>query len=283
MRSSLCLLAVVWSITFQGQQPPPRDAARVVVLKPARVFDGNAMHEGWAVRVSGDRIDAAGPADGVSAPGGRSRRAAGHDAAARPDRRALPRPAASLQRSDLERSGAQGVARPAHGARREPPARHAHGRVHDHPRSRHRRRRLRGRRAEAGRRGQIVPGPRMLVTTRAIVATGSYGPKGFALEWRVPQGAEEADGAGSGARGPRPDRPRRRLDQGLRRLPLGRARRGGADVLGRGAARRSSRRRAAAGVRSWRTRARRRACGARCWPASRRSSTATTAPPRCSS
>jgi imidazolonepropionase-like amidohydrolase len=40
----------------------------------------------------------------------------------------------------------------------------------------------------------IVPGPRLLVTTRAIVATGSYGPKGFATEWRVPQGAEEADG-----------------------------------------------------------------------------------------
>ena len=40
----------------------------------------------------------------------------------------------------------------------------------------------------------IIPGPRMLVATRAIVATGSYGPKGFALEWRVPQGAEEADG-----------------------------------------------------------------------------------------
>jgi imidazolonepropionase-like amidohydrolase len=34
----------------------------------------------------------------------------------------------------------------------------------------------------------------MLVATRAIVATGSYGPKGFSLEWRVPQGAEEADG-----------------------------------------------------------------------------------------
>ena len=41
---------------------------------------------------------------------------------------------------------------------------------------------------------RIVPGPRMLVTTRAIVATGSYAPKGFAPEVRVPQGAEEADG-----------------------------------------------------------------------------------------
>jgi imidazolonepropionase-like amidohydrolase len=41
---------------------------------------------------------------------------------------------------------------------------------------------------------QIIPGPRLIVTTRAIVARGSYGPKGFAAEWDVPQGAEEADG-----------------------------------------------------------------------------------------
>ena len=40
----------------------------------------------------------------------------------------------------------------------------------------------------------IIPGPRMFVTTRAIVATGSYAPKGFAPEWHIPQGAEEADG-----------------------------------------------------------------------------------------
>src|SRR5262249_44953095 len=43
----------------------------------------------------------------------------------------------------------------------------------------------------------IIPGPRMLVATRAIVGTGTYAPKGFALEWRVPQGAEEADGVDS--------------------------------------------------------------------------------------
>ena len=41
----------------------------------------------------------------------------------------------------------------------------------------------------------IVPGPRLLVATRALVATGSYGPKGFDPRWAVPQGAEEADGA----------------------------------------------------------------------------------------
>jgi imidazolonepropionase-like amidohydrolase len=40
----------------------------------------------------------------------------------------------------------------------------------------------------------IIPGPRMLVVTRAIVATGTYGPRGFVPEWTVPQGAEEASG-----------------------------------------------------------------------------------------
>src|SRR5689334_1666562 len=36
-----------------------------VILQPARVFDGETMHEGWAVRVRGDRIEAAGPASGI--------------------------------------------------------------------------------------------------------------------------------------------------------------------------------------------------------------------------
>jgi imidazolonepropionase-like amidohydrolase len=41
---------------------------------------------------------------------------------------------------------------------------------------------------------RIIPGPRMLVATRAIVAHRSYAPRGFAPEWTIPQGAEEADG-----------------------------------------------------------------------------------------
>ncbi len=40
----------------------------------------------------------------------------------------------------------------------------------------------------------IVPGPRLLVATRAIVATRTYAPSAFAPEWDIPQGAEEADG-----------------------------------------------------------------------------------------
>lgn len=39
----------------------------------------------------------------------------------------------------------------------------------------------------------VIPGPRMLVTTRAIVGTGSYNPRG-APEHRLPKGAQVADG-----------------------------------------------------------------------------------------
>ncbi len=39
----------------------------------------------------------------------------------------------------------------------------------------------------------IIEGPRMLVAGRAIVATGSYGPKGFHPDFDVPLGAEPAD------------------------------------------------------------------------------------------
>src|SRR5690348_2000259 len=39
------------------------------VLKPARVFDGEELHEGWAVRVRGDRIEAAGPSASIDTAG----------------------------------------------------------------------------------------------------------------------------------------------------------------------------------------------------------------------
>lgn len=46
---------------------------------------------------------------------------------------------------------------------------------------------------EAVERG-VIPGPRLVCVTRAIVARGSYGPAGFAPHVCVPQGAEEVDG-----------------------------------------------------------------------------------------
>ncbi len=39
-----------------------------------------------------------------------------------------------------------------------------------------------------------IPGPRVLASTRALVATGCYGPAGFDPRWEVPKGAQEADG-----------------------------------------------------------------------------------------
>jgi imidazolonepropionase-like amidohydrolase len=52
--------------------------------------------------------------------------------------------------------------------------------------------------ADAGLRAAIqqgiVPGPRLLIASRALVATGAYGPKGYAFD--VPQGAEEVSGEG---------------------------------------------------------------------------------------
>ena len=46
---------------------------------------------------------------------------------------------------------------------------------------------------EAIERG-IIPGPRLIATTRAIVANGTYAPSGFAPEHAIPQGAEEVGG-----------------------------------------------------------------------------------------
>lgn len=40
----------------------------------------------------------------------------------------------------------------------------------------------------------IVPGPRVFASTRALVATGCYGPMGFDPRWDVPKGAQVADG-----------------------------------------------------------------------------------------
>lgn len=40
----------------------------------------------------------------------------------------------------------------------------------------------------------IVPGPRVIAVTKALVATGCYGPSGFDPRWEMPVGAQVADG-----------------------------------------------------------------------------------------
>ena len=197
------LLAMPLALFAQGRGQGPRQASRpgsgqdtaaVSVLRPARVFDGDTMHEGWAVRVRGDRIEAAGPAAAVSAAGATT----------------VDLPGTTLMPGMVEG--------------------HSHVLLHPYNETTwndqvlHESLGLRVARAtnhlratllagfttirDLGTEGAayadvelkqavdqgIIPGPRMIVTTRAMVATGSYGPKGFALEWHVPQGAEEADG-----------------------------------------------------------------------------------------
>jgi imidazolonepropionase-like amidohydrolase len=40
----------------------------------------------------------------------------------------------------------------------------------------------------------LIPGPRVFTSTRALVATGSYGPSGFDPRWDIPKGAQVVDG-----------------------------------------------------------------------------------------
>jgi imidazolonepropionase-like amidohydrolase len=41
---------------------------------------------------------------------------------------------------------------------------------------------------------RMIPGPRIFTATRALVATGSYGPMGFDPRWDMPKGAQVVDG-----------------------------------------------------------------------------------------
>src|SRR5262249_38739459 len=64
----LALAVLVAACVFPNDCPG--QAARPLLLKPARVFDGVAQqpHGGWVVLVRGQRVAAAGPADQVQAP-----------------------------------------------------------------------------------------------------------------------------------------------------------------------------------------------------------------------
>lgn len=182
--------------TAESQTPKPPDT--VYLLKPAHIFDGESaqLHDNWVVLVRGERIEAVGPASEVKAPA---------------DAKVIDLPGMTLMPGLID----------------------AHSHILLHPYSEtvwndqvaREALSLRVARAtnhlrntlmagfttlrDLGTEGAgyadvglkqavnqgIIPGPRLFVATRAIVATGSYGPKGFAPEWTVPQGAEEASGA----------------------------------------------------------------------------------------
>src|SRR5581483_8357307 len=72
--SRIVLLAIAAQsvVAAQGRGARPAAPAEITILRPARVFDGETLREGWAVRIKGDRIDAAGPAASIAADGGKT-------------------------------------------------------------------------------------------------------------------------------------------------------------------------------------------------------------------
>jgi imidazolonepropionase-like amidohydrolase len=194
----VCLLVFsTIQMTESAQNQTPRPPATIYLLKPAHIFDGESaqLHDNWVVLVRGEKIEALGPAHEIKAPA---------------DAKVIELPGMTLMPGLIE----------------------AHSHILLHPYSEtvwndqvaHEALSLRVARAtnhlrnelmagfttlrDLGTEGAgyadvglkqavnqgIIPGPRLLVATRAIVATGSYGPKGYAPEWNVPQGAEEASG-----------------------------------------------------------------------------------------
>jgi imidazolonepropionase-like amidohydrolase len=189
------LLAVPIVLSAHGARPPaPQRDAAVTILRPARVFDGEVMHEGWAVRVRGDRIDAVGAASGIGGDGASTIDLPGTTlmpGLIEGHSHVLLHPynEASWNDQVLKQSLGLRVARATNHLRATIMAGFTTIRDLGTEGAAYADVDLK----QAVEQG-IIPGPRVITTTRAIVATGSYGPKGFALEWRVPQGAEEADG-----------------------------------------------------------------------------------------
>src|SRR3954469_1568143 len=67
--SPLLLLCLALLLPLQAQRPAPAPET-VYLLKPARVFDGESaqLHDNWAILVRGQKIEAAGPAATIKAP-----------------------------------------------------------------------------------------------------------------------------------------------------------------------------------------------------------------------
>ena len=165
------------------------------LLKPARVFDGVAMHEGWHVVVKGNRIEAAGDAKTLTIP-------AGAVVIDLKNTTLLPglieghshlflHPYNETAWDDqvLKESRAERTARATHHAMATLLAGFTtvrdlgtEGAMYD----------------DVGLKKAIekgaVPGPRIIAATRAIVAKGAYGPKSDNPDVDLPQGAAEVTG-----------------------------------------------------------------------------------------
>ena len=190
-------LTALGSAPAARAQSAPRGADSVVLLIPDAVFTAadDSVRTGWVVLVRGDRIAEVGPRARVGAP-------AGARTIALPGTTLIPGMIEGHTHLFLhpydEATWNDQVLRESLALRTARAVNHAKATLHAGFTT------ARDLGTEgAGYADQglkqaieqgIIEGPRLLITSKAIVATGSYGPKGFASEWEVPQGAEEADG-----------------------------------------------------------------------------------------
>ena len=190
----LQVLLLITSIASYAQEPSSKSAT-AYLLKPARIFDGESLREGLSILVRGEKIESIGNLTQL---------------ALTPDVKVIELPNLTLMPGLIEIHSHvllhpysetpwnDQVAKESLGLRVARATNHLRNTL------------LAGFTTvrDLGTEGaeytdvglkqavqqSIIPGPRMFIATRAIVATGSYAPKGYAAEWRVPQGAEEADG-----------------------------------------------------------------------------------------
>jgi len=186
MRKALMALMLALGTGVQAADP-------AILLRGARLFDGSAVHADWEVLVEGERIAAVGPH--LAMPAGT---------------RVIDLPGDTIMPGMIEGHGHLFL--------------HSYNETSWDDQVLHEPLALRTARAivharatlmagftserDLGTEGAgfadvglkqaidqgIVPGPRLIVATKAIVAEGAYGPKGFEPGVKVPQGAQEVSG-----------------------------------------------------------------------------------------
>jgi len=188
--AALALLALPAAVRAQAATPPQR-----WLLRPARVFDGVTAqpHEGWGVLVEGNHIASVGPAASLPAAGARVVELPGLTLIpglieGHSHLLLHPYNETDWDEQVLKEPLALRVARATAAARATLLAGFTTERDLGTEGAGY---------ADVGLRDAIaqgiIPGPRLMVVTRAIVASGAYGPR-WAPEWRLPQGAEEVSG-----------------------------------------------------------------------------------------
>jgi imidazolonepropionase-like amidohydrolase len=190
--ASLLALSLAASASAQ-----PAAAPRPIVLAPDAVWDGvaDAPKKGWVVVVRGNKIESVGRADSTRVPDGAER-------VALPGTTLVPGLIEGHSHLFLhpynETLWDDQVLKESYGFRMVEAVAHARATLAAGITT------TRDLGTEGAGAGDVelkqaiekgvVPGPRIITTTRAIVATGSYGPRRSRYAFDPPQGAEEASG-----------------------------------------------------------------------------------------